>query len=133
MYNELLTTITAILASNSWKAQNIEVYPSNYQGSIKNKDEYCRISILPSSSNNYNHDGDKELSGLIVFKLFVKAGDGQKRIMELADVLDSYFVNKFFNNGLNLKTSYLSSEGLDPENKTLYSASYFIPFTSYGD
>lgn len=133
MYNELLTTITGILTSSSWKSQDIEVYPNNYQGSINNKNEYCRISILPSSSSNHSHGGKKELSGLVVFKIFVKAGDGQKRIMEIADILENFFVNKIFNNGISLKTSYLSSEGLDPENKTLYSASYFIPFTYYGD
>lgn len=133
MYNELLTTITSVLASASWKNQGIEVYPSNYQGSINNKEEYCRISILPSSSSNHSYGGKKELSGLIAFKIFVRAGDGQKRIMEVSDILESYFVNKNFSNGISLKTSYLSSEGLDPDNKTLYSASYFIPFNYYGD
>jgi len=36
-------------------------------------------------------------------------------------------------NGTELGTSYMNVEGLDPANKSLYSASYIIPFKIHGD
>jgi len=65
--------------------------------------------------------------------MFVKAGGGQGRLMAIADLLDIVLQNKTLPNGTSLGTSYLTMEGLDPSNNSLYSASYFIPFTKYGE
>jgi hypothetical protein len=53
--------------------------------------------------------------------------------MEISDTLDSVLQNKILTKKTELSTSYLNVEGLDPSNKALYSASYFIPFTIYGE
>ena len=133
MYDNLLDDISEVFAGATWIANNIAIYPDNYQGTISNENEFCRLNILPSASEYLAHGGDKHFSGLITVKIFVKAGEGQSRIMEISDILDSELENKRLTNGTELSTSYLNVEGLDPVNQSLYSASYIIPFKIYGE
>jgi hypothetical protein len=70
---------------------------------------------------------------MVAVKMFTKAGEGQGRIMAMANFIDIILENKTLPNGTKLGTSYLNVEGLDPQNKALYSASYLIPFTKYGE
>jgi hypothetical protein len=53
--------------------------------------------------------------------------------MAMANFIDIILENKTLPHGTKLGTSYLNVEGLDPQNKALYSASYIIPFTKYGE
>jgi len=133
MYDNVLDDIEAVFASSSWTANNIDIYPDNYQGTISNENEFCRLNVLPSNSNYYSHGGNKQLEGIIAVKIFVKAGEGQSRIMAISDILDINLQNKRLTNGTELGTSYLNVEGLDPSNKALYSARYLIPFKIYGE
>lgn len=133
MYSDLVTDIYSIFATESWLAQNIDVYPDNYQGSIRNKNEYCRLKLLPSESKRHQHGGGKNLSGLIALKIFVKAGEANKRLAEISSTLDTFLENKKLSKKTELGTSYLSIEGLDAQNQSLYSASYFINFNLYGE
>jgi hypothetical protein len=133
MYDNVLDDIEAVFASETWILNNIDVYPDNYQGTISTETEFCRLNVLPSSSDQLAHGGIKSLNGLIVVKIFVKAGEGQSRIMAISDILDINLENKKLANGTELATSYLNVEGLDPYNKSLYSASYIIPFKIYGE
>lgn len=133
MFDNVLDDIESVFASNSWQNKNIDVYPDNYQGTISDETEFCRLNVMPSSSERLEYGGRKELSGLMAVKIFVSAGEGQSRIMEIADSLDTVFQNKKLTRGTELHTSYLNVEGLDPSNKALYSASYIIPFKIYGE
>jgi hypothetical protein len=133
MFDNVLDDIESVFASVSWTRHNIDVYPDNYQGVIADETEFCRLMVLPSKSENFNYGGVKQLSGLIAVKIFVSAGEGQSRLMEISDTLDSVLQNKILTKKTELSTSYLNVEGLDPSNKALYSASYFIPFTIYGE
>ena len=133
MFDNVLDDIESVFASSSWTSNNIDVYPDNYQGTISDETEFCRLNILPSASNRLAYGGKKELSGLIAVKIFVSAGEGQSRIMEISDSLDNVLQHKKLSNGTELHTSYLNVEGLDPSNKALYSASYIIPFKIYGE
>jgi hypothetical protein len=133
MYDNLLDDIEAIFASSNWTDNNINIYPDNYQGTIDTENEFCRLNILPSSSEYYSHGGNKQLEGIIVIKIFVKAGEGQARLMAISDILDATLQSKHLTNGTKLETSYLNVEGLDPSNKSLYSARYIIPFKLYGE
>ena len=133
MYDNVLADIESVFASGVWIANSIEVYPDNYQGVINNDNEFCRLSVLPSNSENYSYGGSKQLEGLVIIKIFVKAGDGQSRLMAISDILDISLSNKRLTNGTELLTSYLNVEGLDPSNKSLYSAQYIIPFKIYGE
>jgi pyocin large subunit-like protein len=131
MFDTVLEDVEAVFASNTWKANNILTVPDNYTGA--KAEEYLIVKVLPSSSFNNAHGGVKELSGLVAIKLFVKAGEGQGRVMAIADYLDILLQNKTLINKTKLETSYLSVEGLDSSNKAFYTASYFIPFKLYGE
>jgi len=133
MYDNLMDDIESVFATDTWTNNNIDIYPDNYQGTISDETEFCRLNVLPSTSQHLAHGGDKNLSGLVAVKIFVKAGEGQTRIMEIADILDNNLENKRLTNGTELSTSYINVEGLDPANKSLYSASYIIPFKIYGE
>jgi len=134
MFDDVLADIEQVFGGAVWSANSIATFPTNYQGSIgSNVQEFIRLNVLPSSSSNYAYDDKKKTEGLIAAKMFVKAGGGQGRLMAIADLLDIVLQNKTLPNGTSLGTSYLTMEGLDPSNNSLYSASYFIPFTKYGE
>jgi hypothetical protein len=133
MFDNVLDDIEAVFAATSWTSNNIDIYPDNYQGTISDVTEFCRLNVMPSNSETLAYGGKKELSGMVAVKIFVSAGEGQSRIMEISDILDNVLQYKKLNNGTELNTSYLNVEGLDPSNKALYSASYIIPFKIYGE
>jgi len=133
MFDNVLDDIEAVFAATSWTSNNIDIYPDNYQGTISDETEFCRLNVMPSSSETLAYGGKKELSGMVAVKIFVAAGEGQSRIMEISDILDNILQYKKLTNGTELHTSYLNVEGLDPSNKALYSASYIIPFKIYGE
>lgn len=134
MFDNVLADIESVFGGATWKTNSITTIPANYDGVIgDNVREYVMINVLPSRSDNYAYDAKKELKGLIAVKIFTAAGMGQGRLMAISDILDTLLDNKHLSNGTKLGTSYLEVEGLDPSNKSLYMASYFIPFTYYGD
>ena len=134
MFDMVLEDIEGVFASSTWTSNNILTFPDNYQGNIGNNiAEFVRLNVLPSSSSYHAYDAKTTLKGLIAVKIFVKAGNGQGRTMEISDLLNSVLQSKTLPNGTQLGTSYLQVEGLDPSNKSLYSASYLIPFTKYGE
>jgi hypothetical protein len=133
MFDKTLSDIEEIFSLAPWASENIAIYPDNYQGDISNDNEFCRLSVLPSNSDNFTYNGDKRLQGLIIIKIFLKAGEGQGRLMKIADIFDNHLQNKVLTNKTELGTSYLNVEGLDPINNSLYSAQYIIPFKIYGD
>lgn len=134
MFDSVLEDFETAFASATWTSNNIKTFPDNYQGKVgANVREYVQIKLLPSSSENYAYAGRKELTGLLAVKIFVAAGEGQGRLMAIGDFLDILLQNKTLTNGTRLGTSYLQVEGLDAANKSLYSGSYFIPFTRYGE
>jgi hypothetical protein len=133
MYDNVLADVESVFASEAWTVNNIEVYPDNYQGDINTESEFCRLNVLPSNSSINVYGGNKILEGMVAVKIFVKAGEGQSRVMAISDILDTVLQNKRLINGTELATSYLNVEGLDPSNKSLYSALYIIPFKIYGE
>jgi len=134
MYDDLLADIEGVFASAVWGSNSIPTFPDNYQGTIgSNISEYVRLNVMPSNSDAFNYERESKVSGLIAVKIFVAAGEGQGRTLSIADLLDISLQNKTLPNGTSLGTSYLNVEGLDPSNKSLYSASYIIPFTKYGE
>lgn len=133
MYVDLLSDIEQMFATTAWTSNSIPIYPDNYQGKINDKGEFCRLNILPSIGENYAYGVQKRISGLVIIKILVKAGLGQKRVMQIADILDGLLQNKHLTNGTELGASYVSMEGLDTANNALYSARYTIPFKIHGE
>jgi len=131
MYNLILRDVETTFASATWTANNIQTIPDNYLGD--KKDEYVLVKVMPGNSSLNAYGVEKRVEGLIAVKMFTKAGEGQGRVMAIANLLDVLLENKALTNGTKLGTSYLTVEGLDPQNNALYSASYIIPFTHYGE
>jgi len=133
MYTQLLDDIGRAVSVGDWTSLGIATYPDNYQGKINSNLEFCRINVLPAASTTYGYGAKKQLSGVIIVSIFVKAGEGQKRVMQIADALDNVLQYKNLINGTELGASYTSMEGLDTANNSLYRARYTIPFKLYGD
>lgn len=133
MYDLVLDDIEGVFASVTWTTNGILTVPDNYQGTKNNAREYCVVNVLPSAGSSYDYDRKKLLSGIVAIKIFTPAGGGQGRLMAISDLLDIVLENKTLPNNTRLGTSYLQVEGLDAANRSLYSASYFIPFTLYGE
>jgi hypothetical protein len=133
VYNKIITDIEAVFASSTWTTHNIVTLPDNYMGKIGNVTEYVQLKVMPTTGETVGYDAYKEQKGLVAVKIFVKAGEGQRRVMAIAEFLNNLLQHKHLTNGTELGASYLSIEGLDPANSSLYSASYIIPFTKYGE
>ena len=138
MYTQILRDIEGVFSSATWLANSIPTYPADYQGckgssTGTNAGEYAILTVMPTSSSNYAYGVSKQAEGLVAVKVFTKSGLGQGRLMAIATLLDTVLDNKTLPNGTRLGTSYLNVEGLDPHNSALSSASYLIPFTSYGE
>lgn len=131
MYDLILRDVETVFASATWTANNIQTIPDNYLG-VKS-DEYVLLKVMPSNSSLSAYGVEKQIEGMVAVKMFTKAGEGQGRVMAIANLLDIILENKTLPNGTRLGTSYLNVEGLDPQNKALYSASYIIPFIKYGE
>ena len=133
MFTQALTDIESVFGGSDWTANNIKSIPANYEGDMSSVSEYVHLSVLPSNSDLLAFGVDKKLTGLVAVKIFVPAGYGQRRLMEIADLLDNVLQYKTLSNGTRLDSSYINVEGLDPRNESFYSGSYFIPFTLYGE
>ena len=133
MYDLILRDIETAFGSTTWTANNIDTRPDNYLGAGGSNSEYVVIKFMPSNSSLSAYGVQKKYEGLVAVKMFTKAGEGQGRVMAIANLIDILLEHKTLTNGTKLGSSYLNVEGLDPQNKALYSASYIIPFIKYGE
>jgi len=133
MFNNVLADVEEVFGSSAWTANSIKTVPDNFQGNLNNAKEYCMVMALPSSSEEVAYGVKKSLTGLVAVKIFTPVGFGQRRIMQIGDLLDDVLQYKTLTNGTTLKSSYINVEGIDPQNESFYMASYFIPFTQYGE
>jgi hypothetical protein len=133
MFTQTLSAIEGVFASSAWTANNIKSIPANFEGDMSSVKEYVHLSVLPANSSILSYGVQKQLNGLVAVKIFVTAGYGQRRLMEIGDLLDNVLQYKTLSNGTRLDSSYINVEGLDPRNESFYSGSYFIPFTLYGE
>jgi hypothetical protein len=131
MYDLILRDVETAFASATWTVNNIQTIPDNYLGDTS--DEHVLVKVMPNNASLSAYGVEKKIDGMVAVKMFTKAGEGQGRIMAIANLLDIILENKTLPNGTRLETSYLNVEGLDPSNKSLYSASYIIPFTKFGE
>lgn len=109
------------------------IFPSDYQGSTSSQTEFCRYTVLPSTGEVYASDRAKITAGITIIDIFVPAGKGQSRPLQIADALDTLLQNKVLTNRTELGVSFLNYEGQDPVNKSLTRYKYTIPFKFYGE
>ena len=129
-YLEALSNVYSIFETSAWIAENIKTVPSAFvPKSLGN--EFIRIDIL------FNQ-GDTLIScnGLILIDIFILAGNGPKRVSEIADKLDSYLVGKSLkvanNKIVQCFASNLNSGKYDADNSSLWKSTYQLNFKYYG-
>jgi hypothetical protein len=133
MYENIQKDIYKVFGSSAWTSLGYKAYPSNYDGKIDSKKSFVRISILPSRGDLSSHGYTKRLRGALIISIFVKSGNGDKELFEIADKLDSLFESKTLINGTQFGPSMLNTIGLDATDNTYYRGDYMINFTIYGE
>ena len=130
-YENTLTQIFSIFGSPAWKSQNIKTYPSNYVAKDASS-EFIRVSVIPNGKGI----NLKSISGLLIIDIFASAGDGPKRLFQIADKLDEYLCGKTVKteslSKVQMRESSISSSKIDEDNPTLSRVSYSIPFSYFG-
>lgn len=129
-YTALHKDIYSIFDSNSWKAELIKTYPSDFIATAPGN-EYIRVSIVTGATNLL----DDSVQGMLIIDIFTPAGFGPKKSNIIADKLDTYLEKKSISlttGGVTQFTlSTLQSLGQDPDNPSLIRSRYQIPFTFY--
>ena len=127
-YTKTQDDIYSVFDSTAWKANNVVTYPADYVPP-DNSTEFIRLSIIPSGESLNSNS----ISGVVMIDIYIKAGYGSNRIWEIADLLDSFLVEKSFSLSTSVTQFFNSSvgEGDDPD-KTLNRKIYTIPFKHFG-
>lgn len=130
-YANLQDDVFSLFDSDTWKAESITTYPSNFI-KIDPGNEFIRVSIIP------NGEGInlKSVSGVIIADIFTPAGAGPKRASLIADTLDTYLQGKSLStisgNVTQFQKSAIAPVGRDPDNESLFRFNYSIPFNFFG-
>lgn len=130
-YTALEKDIFSVFGSILWKAEKIKTYPANIQAT-ETGDSFIRVSIIPSGIGL----NLKSISGVVIIDIFTSAGSGPNSTSLIADKLDSYLVGKSLSTQAGSVTQFQNSSlaplGTDPDNTTLYRATYTIQFSYFG-
>ena len=127
-YANVVSDIEGLFATATWTNNSISAYPSNYE--IPSTDnEFVKIEVLPLNTNSgYSRAG---IQGLVIIQVYVTANKGIRRLMEIADLLDSLIQNKTLSNGTKLESSSMSVLGQDKDNPDLFRGDYTVNFKFY--
>lgn len=127
-YTTILNDVESQFASSVWTSLNISAFPSNYMVPAT-ESEFVKLEILPlTGDGGYNRDGIK---GQIIIQVYVKANQGTKRLMEIADSLDTLLQCKHLGTGTQTQESSLSVQGIDRDNPELFRGDYLVDFNYF--
>lgn len=132
-YKSVNDDIYSIFASPAWNAVSIKALPDNFSNT-KNFVEFIRISVLTHGSSLVNPP--RSVSGQLMIDIFVPAGQGMGRLLEVADVLDTFLAGRSIATSsggtTQLGVSSLAPNGLDSANASLFRGTYSISFNYFG-
>jgi len=127
-YVDILADIEGQFNLQQWKALNISAFPANFR-IPKDLSEFVKLEVLPLRSNtDYGRFG---IEGIVYVQIYVPANQGLKRLMEIADTLDSLLENKTMFEGTTTSESTMQVLGLDTDNPDLFRGDYAIDFKFY--
>ena len=118
--------VYGIVASPSFVAEKLQVYPNNFTGKIT--EEFLRLDII-TGGENYSALGAK---GVLMVQIFVLVNKGTRRACTIADILDKHFTGKSVATPLGtllLTSSVLSHYGPDKANPALHLSEYTINYS----
>ena len=124
----LLSDVEGQFATSTWTSQNISAFPANFRVP-ETKSEFVKLEVLPLRDNSdYGRCG---IEGIIYVQIYVQANQGLKRLMEIADILDTILQAKSLPNGTKTQASSLNVLGMDRDNPELFRADFAVNFTYY--
>jgi len=127
-YADVHADIEEVFATAAWKATKITAIPSNFNVTVGTV-EFVKLEILPNSiQQGYADFGVK---GQVIIQIYPESGTGTKRMMAIADILDTLLETKTFIRGTQTGSSVLNVIGTDTANPALYRADYTVGFTLY--
>ena len=116
-----------------WTDNAIKTYPRHgaIPDTVTNYTEYVVVGLTPTSSQREAFGGGRAITGLYGVEIFVQGGRGDKRVYEIADLLDFILQNQFLNNRTQTGVSYINNISVDESNPNLVKAVYALPFTTH--
>jgi hypothetical protein len=127
-YTDILSNVETQFATAEWKATTILAYPVNYTVPT-DKSEFVKIEVLHLEGNtSYGRAG---ISGKLIIQIYVKVNQGSKRLMEIADLLDTLLQNKRLGNGTDTSESSLAILGVDQDIPDLFRGDYVLDFNHF--
>lgn len=124
----LLSDVEGQFATSTWTSQNISAFPANFRVP-ETESEFVKLEVLPLRDNSdYGRCG---IEGIIYVQIYVQANQGLKRLMEIADILDTILQAKSLTNGTKTQASSLNVIGVDRDNPELFRADFAVDFTFY--
>jgi len=124
----LLSDIEGQFATSTWISTNISAFPANFR-IPENTSEFVKLEVLPLRDNSdYGRCG---IEGIIYVQIYVQANQGLKRLMEIADILDTLLQAKSLGNGTQTQASTLNILGVDKDNPDLFRGDFSVNFTHY--
>lgn len=129
-YRNIQSDLEGPFATIDWTGLGITAIPVGYEGTTSESTEFVRINIINGQTvgNLFSGNG---ITGVVRIDIFVSRGAGTTRVNEIADILDSLFQGKTFDNGTQTRSSSLSPAGPDPDNQAFFRANYVVPFTHH--
>jgi hypothetical protein len=125
---DLLSDIEGQFATSDWTSQNISAFPANFR-IPENTSEFVKLEVLPLRDNSdYGRCG---IEGIVYVQIYVQANQGVKRLMEIADILDTILQAQTFSNGTQTQASSLNVLGIDKDNPELFRGDFAVNFTYY--
>lgn len=111
-------------------ASGLELYPEGYSGDIKTEDLHGFYSILMPDHERISFQGDSEINGDVMIRVFHKRGEGGKTPATFADTLRSTF-DLHTDDGISFGNSTLTNSQDDPDNDALSMMIWSVPFTQH--
>lgn len=127
-YANILSDVEFEFQTSAWKAHSIKTYPVNFVVP-STVSEFVKIEVLPLGTNtDYGRFG---IEGKVIIQIYIKANQGSKRLMEIADLLDNILQNKTLGTGTKTQESSLAILGLDRDSPDLFRGDYSLDFNYF--
>lgn len=111
-------------------ASGLELYPEGYSGKITTENLHGRYTILLPDHERISYQGDSEINGMVIVRIFHERGKGGKEPAIFADTLRSTF-DLYTGTGISFGNSNLSNSQDDPDNDALAMMIWQVPLTQH--
>lgn len=132
-FRTVQSDLESVFATSEWTDLSIAAYPVNFVGGDFS-DEFVLVETVPgkiTTPRNRSFSNINTVSGQYIIQVYVKAGEGLTRVMEIADHLDSLLNSKRLPSGTHTGIPVIDIVGTDKDDKSLYRADLIVSFIKY--